>query len=129
LRLTRLCDAIEAGIAALTTIRDQTRADAAWADAAREKRGVTITPSMLTTFVAEARRRMRIEAGGYRREHLRGLAQRGEVGPSKVRIIASKTEPLRTLSAAGRGKAAAFSVRRPIPKWRALVDSNHRPTA
>ena len=35
----------------------------------------------------------------------------------------------RTLPPAGRGKSAAFGGHSPIPRWRALVDSNHRPTA
>ena len=79
---------------------------------------------MLTTFAAEARRRMRTEAGGYRRDHLRALAQRVEVGQSEVRIIGSKTELLRTLTASAGGKSAAFGVRSFIPKWRPVRDSN-----
>src|SRR5487761_2148291 len=98
-KLKRLYDAIEAGIAdladpmlkdriaELTTIRDQARADAERAEATVERLGATVTPSMLTTFAAEARRRMRTEAGGYRRDHLRALAQRVEVGQGEVRII------------------------------------------
>ena len=140
-KLKRLYDAIEAGvadladpmlkdrIAELTTVRDQARADAERAEATVERAGATVTPAMLTTFAAEARRRMRTDAGGYRRDHLRALAQRVEVGQAEVHIIGSKTELLRTLTAAGGGKAAGFGVRSFIPKWRALVDSNHRPTA
>ena len=129
-KLKCLYDAIEAGvadlsdpmlkdrIAELTTIRDKARADADRAEATVERLGTTVTPSMLITFAAEARRRMRTEAGGYRREHLRALAQRVEVGQSEVRIIGSKSELLRTLTAAGGGKSAAFGVRSFIPKWR-----------
>ncbi len=135
-KLKRLYDAIEAGvadladpmlkdrIAELTTIRDQACADAECAEATVERLGTTVTPSMLTTFAAEARRRMRTEAGGYRRDHLRALAQRVEVGQDEVRIIGSKTELLRTLTAAGGGKSAAFGVRSFIPRWRPVRDSN-----
>ena len=134
-KLKRLYDAIEAGvadladpmlkdrIAELTTIRDKARADADRAEATVERLGTTVTPSMLTTFAAEARRRMRTDAGGYRRDHLRALAQRVEVGQAEVRIMGSKTALLRTLTAGG-GKSAAFGVRSFIPKWRPVRDSN-----
>ena len=67
---------------------------------------------MLTTFAAEARRRMRTDSGGYRRDHLRALAQRVEVGQGEVRIIGSKTELLRTLTPpeAGNRRGSAFAV-------------------
>ncbi|WGR91692.1 hypothetical protein MTX26_14915 [Bradyrhizobium sp. ISRA443] len=42
---------------------------------------------------------MRTEAGGYRRDHLRGLAQRVEVDAKEVRIMGSKNLFLRTLVA------------------------------
>jgi hypothetical protein len=38
---------------------------------------------------------MRTESGGYRRDHLRALAQRVEVGAKEVRITGSKSELLR----------------------------------
>ena len=135
-RLKRLYNATEGGVAdladpmlkdrigELTTIRDQARGDAERAETAVERLGATVTPSMLTTFAAEARRRMRTEAGGYRRDHLRALAQRVEVGQGEVRIIGSKTELLRTLTASAGGKSAAFGVRSFIPKWRPVGDSN-----
>ncbi len=140
-KLKRLYDAIEAGvadpadpmpkdrIAELTTVCDQAHADAERAEATREKVGATVTPSQVKTFATEARRRMRTHAGGYCRDHLRAPGQRVEVGQDEVRIVGSKTELLRTLTAAGGGKSAAFGVRSFIPQWRALVDSNHRPTA
>ena len=111
-------------IAELTTVRDQARVDAERVEASVERLGATVTPSMLTTFAAEARQRMRTDAGGYRRDHLRALAQRVEVSHAEVRIIGSKTELLRTLTAAGGGKSAAFGVRSFIPKWRPVRDSN-----
>jgi len=137
-KLRRLYEAIEAGvadladpmlkdrIAELTTVRDQARADAERAEATVERLGATVTPAMLTTFAAEARRRMRTNAGGYRRDHLRALAQRVEVGLGEVRIMGSKTEVLRTLTASAGGKSAGFGVRSFIPNWRPAVgDDEH----
>jgi hypothetical protein len=46
----------------------------------------------------QARKRMRTESGGYRRDHLRALAQRVEVDAKEVRIMGSKSALLRTLS-------------------------------
>jgi len=42
---------------------------------------------------------MRVEGGGYRRDHLRALAQRVEVADREVRIMGSKSDLLRTLAA------------------------------
>ena len=89
--LKRLYDAIENGvadlddpmlkdrIAELKAIRDQAHADAERAEDAIERAGPTITPQVLKTFARTARKRMRTESGGYRRDHLRALAQRVEV--------------------------------------------------
>ena len=60
----------------------------------------------------------RIGSFGYRREHLRGLAQRVEVADKEVRIIGSKGDPLRTLAAASGVKSATPGVRRSVLKWR-----------
>jgi len=48
---------------------------------------------------------MRTESGGYRRDHLRALAQRVEVDAKEVRIIGVKSVLLRT-------------------KWRAAADQD-----
>jgi len=53
----------------LKAIRDQARADAERAAGALERAGPSITPQALKTFASQARRRMRIEGGGYRRDH------------------------------------------------------------
>jgi site-specific DNA recombinase len=53
---------------------------------------------------------MRTESGGYRRDHLRALAQRVEVDSKEVRIMGSKSELLRTLVVASGAKTAGFSV-------------------
>jgi hypothetical protein len=50
--------------------------------------------------------RERISIGGYRRDHLRALAQRVEVADREVRIIGSKSNLLQTLTAAAGAKPA-----------------------
>jgi len=107
-KLKRLYGAIEAAsptspircrrtASELTTIRDQARADAERTETAVERVGASLTPSMLTTVAAEARQRIRTDAGGYRRDHFRALTQRVEVGQAEVRIIGWNTEVLRAL--------------------------------
>ena len=46
--------------------------------------------------------------GGYRRDHLRALAQRVEVDATEVRIMGSKSALLRTLVAASSAKTAGL---------------------
>jgi hypothetical protein len=58
-----------------------------------------VTPQMLRKFAATARDRIRLESGGYRRDHLRALAQRVEVAEGEVRIMGSKSRLLQTLVA------------------------------
>jgi DNA invertase Pin-like site-specific DNA recombinase len=135
-KLKRLYDAIENGIADLAdpmlkerieelkAIRDQARADAERAEDAIERRGPSITPQALKTFARQARKRMRTESGGYRRDHLRALAQRVEVDAKEVRIMGSKSVLLRTLVATSSAKTAGFCVPSFVPKWRALLASN-----
>jgi site-specific DNA recombinase len=121
-KLKQLYDAIENGIAdvsdpmlkervtELKSIRDQARADAERAEGALDRTGPSITPQALKTFASQARRRMRTESGGYRRDHLRALAQRIEVDAKEVRIMGSKSVLLRTLVAASGAKTAGFGV-------------------
>ena len=135
-KLKRLYDAIENGVADLSdpmlkdrvaelkAIRDQARADAERAEDAIERLGPSITPQALKTFARQARKRMRTESGGYRRDHLRALAQRVEVDAKEVRIMGSKSVLLRTLVAASSAKTAGFGVPSFVPKWRARRDSN-----
>jgi site-specific DNA recombinase len=135
-KLKRLYDAIENGItdlsdpmlkdriAELKAIRDQARADAERAEDAIERLGQSITPQALTTFARQARKRMRTASGGYRRDHLRALAQRVEVDAKEVRIMGSKSVLLRTLVATSSAKTADFGVPSFVPKWRARRDSN-----
>ncbi|HEX6958498.1 MAG TPA: recombinase family protein, partial [Ferrovibrio sp.] len=136
-RLNRLYEAIESGIADLSdgslkeriaglkAIRDQAKADAERVQAALDHAGSqAISPDMVEIFARTARQRMRLEGGGYRRDHLRALAQRVEVADNEVRIMGSKSELLRTLVAASSGKSATFGVQSSVLKWRTRQDSN-----
>ena len=121
-KLKRLYDAIENGVTDLSglmlkdritelkVIRDQARADAERAEGAIERQGPTITTQSIKTFARTARKRMRIEGGGYRRDYLRALAQRVEVDAKELRIMGSKSELLRTLVAASSAKTTGFGV-------------------
>ncbi len=135
LRLKRLYDAIEAGVAdiddpalkdrinGLKAIRDQARADTERAHAMLQHSGSqAVTPLMLQRFALTARERMRLPGGGYRRDHLRALAQRVEVSDGEVRVIGSKSRLLQTLVANG----SANAVPTQGLKWRRGWDSNPR---
>jgi len=138
-KLKRLYDAIENGIAdvsdpmlkervtELKAIRDQARADAERAAGAMDRLAPSITPQALKTFASQARRRMRTEQGGYRRDHLRAPAQWVEVDAKEIRIMGAKSVLLRTLVAASSPKTGGFGVPSFVPKWRARKDSNLRP--
>lgn len=136
-RLNRLFDAIESGladldapglkerIAGLKAIREQAATDAERAQAALDNVGnQALTPEMVRTFAHTARQRIRLNGGGYRRDHLRALAQRVEVADTEVRIMGSKSELLRTLAAASGGKPGAAGVHSSVLKWRTRHDSN-----
>jgi site-specific DNA recombinase len=139
-KLKRLYDAIENGVTDLSdlmlkdritelkAIRDQARADTERAEGAIELVGPTITTQSIKTFARTARKRMRIEDGGYRRDYLRALAQRIEVDAPELRIMGSKSELLRTLVAASSAKTAGFGVPSFVPKWRTRHDSNVWPS-
>ena len=118
LRLKRLYDAIEAGVAdladpalkdridGLKATRDQAKSDADRAQAMLQNSGQkAVTPQMLRKFATTARKRIRLDGGGYRRDHLRALAQRVEVAEGEVRIMGSKSRLLQTL-VAGSGVSA-----------------------
>jgi hypothetical protein len=131
-KLKRLYEAIENGVADLSdpmlkdriaelkATRDQARLDAERAEDAIDRAGPTITPQTLKTFARTARKRMRTENGGYRRDHLRALAQRVEVDQKELRIMGSKSALLRTLVATSSAKTAGFGVPSSVPKWRAI---------
>jgi site-specific DNA recombinase len=111
--------ALKERIASLKAIRNQAQAESARAAAMLETSGQqAITPQMVQRFARTARERIRIDGGGYRREHLRALAQRVEVADGEVRIIGSKTTLLQTLAAASGAKSATPGVRSSVLKWR-----------
>src|SRR5690606_29946666 len=135
LRLKRLYDAIESGVAdlndpalkdridGLKAIRDQAKVDSDRAQAMLQNSGQkAVTPQMLKKFATTARQRIRLEGGGYRRDHLRALAQRVEVAEGEVRIMGSKSRLLQALT----GKNGANSVPPQGLKWRRERDSNPR---
>gem|GEM_PF-66032 len=139
LRLKRLYDAIESGVADLSdpalkdritglkALRDQAQVDAERAQAMLESSGNrAVTPATVRRFADVARQRIRIDGGGYRRDHLRAFAQRVEVGEAEVRIMGSKGELLRTLTAVSSGKSAGIGVPSLGLKWRRGWDSNPR---
>jgi hypothetical protein len=138
-RLKRLYDAIENGvadlddpalkdrIAGLKSIRDQAQADADRAQAMAESAGQqAITPAMVQKLARTARECIRTDGGGYRRGHLRALAQRVEVADGEVRIMGSKGNLIRTLAAASGVTPATPSVRSSVLNWRREWDSNPR---
>jgi site-specific DNA recombinase len=108
-------------ITELKAIRDQARADTERPEDAIERQG---TPQSIKAFARTARKRMRTESGGCRRDYLRALAQRVEVDAEERRIMGSKSELLRTLVAASSAKTAGFGVPNSVLKWRARRDSN-----
>jgi DNA-binding transcriptional LysR family regulator len=67
-----------------------------------------ITPQALNAIASQARRRIRTESGGYRRDYLRPLAQRIEVDAKEVRIMEWNSVLLRALVAASSGKMAGL---------------------
>ena len=78
---------------------------------------------MLAKFTAVARERMRVEGGGYRRDHIRALAQRVEVDVGEVRILGSKSNLLQALIA-GAAETKPGAVPSFVPKWCTRQDSN-----
>ncbi|EBV3600189.1 recombinase family protein, partial [Salmonella enterica subsp. enterica serovar Virchow] len=136
-RLHRLYDAIETGIAdlndaalkdrvaGLTAIRDQAKVDVERAQAALDNStNRSITPEMVGALAEEARKRIRLPDGGYRRDHLRSLAQRVEVADKEVRIMGSRAELLQALTASSGVESAKIGVPSSVLKWRTRQDSN-----
>jgi hypothetical protein len=138
-KLKRLYDAIESGvadvkdrllkdrIAELTAMRDQARTDAERIEASATRQGPAPTPAAPATFAKAACNRMRQGNRGYRRDHLRALAQRVEVDETEVRIIGSKSRLPRTPTAANGGEPAASGVPGFVPNWRTATgdDENY----
>lgn len=136
MRLKRLYDAIESGsldpsesalgerIAGLTALRDQAHADATRIEAMlASSTHQRLTGAAVRELASEARRRLRLGKGGYRREHVRAFAQRVEVADDAIYIKGNKNTLLRTLVATKGGKSAATGVPGFIPRWRRGWDS------
>src|SRR3546814_15721540 len=85
-----------------------------------------LSPAMIEGFARRARERIRGHEGGYRRDHLRALAQRVEVADDAIRIMGSKKELLKTLISGKGRQSAAIGGPRGGPKWRAGGGSNPR---
>src|SRR5258708_23989212 len=92
----------------LQDIRDPASAAPERAEGAIDRLGPTITTQSIKAFARTARKRMRTESGGYRRDYLRALAPRVEVDAQELRIMGSKSELLRTLAPASSAKTAGF---------------------
>ncbi|MGH7085559.1 MAG: hypothetical protein ACREFN_11280, partial [Acetobacteraceae bacterium] len=118
--------ALKERIASLRAIRDQAQADADRAAAMLVSSGQAITPQMVQTFARTVRECIRIDGSGYRRDHLRALAQRVEVADREVRIIGSKSNLFQTLTAGASVKPATPGVRSSALKRRRGWDSNPR---
>ena len=58
---------------------------------------VVVVPAKRET-AKRGKKRIRLEGGGYRRDHLRALAQRVEVSDGEVRIMGSKSRLLQVLT-------------------------------
>ncbi|MFL9826640.1 recombinase family protein [Rhodoplanes sp. SY1] len=86
-RINRLFDAIESGM----VDKDDAMAKE------RIAGGQAISLDMIGDFSRTARAGLRLEGGGYRRDHLRAFAQRVEVADDEIRIMGSKSELLRAV--------------------------------
>jgi site-specific DNA recombinase len=112
--------ALKDRIAGPKATRDQAQADALRVQAMLESAThQAVTPQILRQFANTARKRMRADGGGYRRDHIRLLAQRVEVTDREIRIKGSKSNLLRTLSAisSSRVKSDILGVPSFVPKW------------
>ncbi len=113
--------ALKDRIDGLKAIRDQAKADAERAQATLENSGIkAVTPQLVRTFAETARRHIRLDGGGYRRDHLRALAQRVEVADREVHIMGSKSRLLQVLT----GKIGVNSLPNQGLKWRATTDDD-----
>ncbi|WP_395446028.1 recombinase family protein [Caulobacter sp. UC70_42] len=141
-RLQRLYLSIEQGIIdpgdpslkqRVTTLKAQRdKADGDAQRAAKAIDGITpaLTPDLLRRFSEATREMFRDEAGAYRRDLIRAVAQKVELlSPHEARICGSRVELLRTLASNNGVQSAALALPGFAPGWRALLDSNQRPLA
>ncbi|MBB3772526.1 hypothetical protein FHS55_003147 [Angulomicrobium tetraedrale] len=79
--------------------RHPAEADAERAPAMLQNAGrKPVTSAMLSKFASVSRQRIRLEGAGYRRDHLRALAQRVEFVEGEVRISGSKCQTSRSVA-------------------------------
>ncbi len=81
---------------------------------------------MIEIFFTAAHEKIKLKDGGYRLDQPRALAQRVEVGGTRVRIIGPKSGLLSGLRATTGKSPAAIGVLSSVPKWRRGRDSNPR---
>jgi site-specific DNA recombinase len=135
LRLKRLYDAIEAGvadlddpalkerIASLKAIRDQAQADAAMLERSGQQ---AITPQMVQRFTRTARERIRIDGGGYRPRPSPGARPTGRGRRSRGPHHRFEEQSAADADRRGRRKIGYPGVRSSVLKWRRGRDSNPR---
>lgn len=75
------------------------------------------SPELVQAFANTARQGMRASDGKFRRDHLRALAQRVEVGDTEIRFYWVQKPPLRTLAATDSVKSAVAGIPSFIPGW------------
>ena len=86
-----------------------------------------ITGERLEAFAATMRERLETGDVQARKAWLRAVVARVEVGPERVRIIGEKASLAQVI--AGQQASPQPRVSGFVRKWRALLDSNQRPTA
>jgi site-specific DNA recombinase len=80
--------ALKKRIAGLKAIREQAKADRARPGRARNAGNQAVSPDMIKTFARTARERLRLEKGGYRRDHLRARSSPPRAGNRRLSAFA-----------------------------------------
>ena len=75
-------------------------------------------------LASEARTRLRLGKGGYRREHVQAFAQHAEIADDAIYIEGSKKHPIEDAGSHQRRKVGGNRRSRFLPKWRAATDSD-----
>src|SRR5690606_27559142 len=101
---------------------DATRIEAMLASSTHQR----LTGAAVRELASEARTRLRLGKGGYRRVHARAFAQHVEVADDAIYLKGNKNVPFTTLAATKGGKTAGIGVPGFIPKWRSGMDSHPR---
>ena len=113
-------------IADLKAIRDQAKADAERIEAALDNAGnQPVSPDVLKTFARTARGRLRLEHGGYRRYHLRALAQRVEVADKRSASWQGIEVGTAAHARAASSGPCGVGVHSSVLKWRAKYHRIH----